>query len=114
MPVTLSTIGPATVIAIEGRLKFGPDLDAFRARWSDALSSGARNIVLDLSAVPAMDSSGIGCLVRCHCSAQAVGAKVRLAGAGGNVGELLRVVRLDRVLESFPDRAAALAASGSS
>jgi anti-sigma B factor antagonist len=108
----------ATVVRPEGgRL----DLDAaaqFRARLHQLIQSGHRNLVIDLSEISFIDSSGLGALVsalkllkngRDRRRSPRFGnprrgggrGDVRLAAVQPPVRSLLEVIRLDRVFPSF-------------
>lgn len=58
----------------------------------------APNIVVDLTNVPYVDSSGIGSLVNMHVSRQKVGGSVQLLGVSERVKTVLAVTRVDKVL----------------
>ncbi len=62
-------------------------------------------IVLDLSEVAYMDSSGLGTLVGLWVSAKRDGSGLKLISLGDRVKELLRLTGLEKLLAStrFPD-----------
>src|SRR5215813_13496948 len=61
-------------------------------------SQTAPNIVVDLTGVPYVDSSGIGSLVNMHVSRQKVGGSVQLLGVSDRVKTVLAVTKVDKVL----------------
>ena len=104
--------GNAVIFDLEGKLGLGPAVDEFRAAWSDALAAGSRKVVVNLANVPVIDSSGIGCLVRCHAAMAAKGGKMTIAGASGVVRQALKVTNVDQLLEFHESEASALASLG--
>jgi anti-sigma B factor antagonist len=62
-------------------------------------------IILDLSRVTFMDSSGLGALVGVWVSAKRGGSELKLVSLGQRVKDLLRVTGLEQVLavSRFPD-----------
>jgi anti-sigma B factor antagonist len=110
MSVTVRKSGKTTIIRVEGKLTLGETVEQFRARWSDALATGTQNIVLDLAEVPAIDSSGIGALVRCHAAVRGNGGKLKVVGAGEIVRHSFHVTHLDQVLDLHPDEESAMGA----
>src|SRR5438105_2701912 len=66
MPVSLRKQGSVAILELNGKLSLGNSLEEFRAKWSDAVATGARDLVINLTRVPMVDSSGIGSLIRCH------------------------------------------------
>ena len=68
----------------------------------------ARKLVINLSGVPYMDSSGIGALVSIFNGVHEVGGVCRFYGATRKGRQILKMVRLDTVLELVEDEQSAL------
>lgn len=109
MAAVLEKRGEAVVIKLKGKLLLGESVDEFRNKWQDAADSGARNVVVDISAVPVMDSTGIGSLMRCQATLSPPGGKLRLVGANKVIRQALRVTRLEKLFEFHESEASALA-----
>ncbi len=99
MPTASRTVGNRVILNLEGKLTVGPEVDEFRTRWSEAVVAGVNEVIVDLSRVRMVDSSGIGSLIRCHSAVSARGGKVRLVGANDMVRHAFRVTRLEKVFE---------------
>ncbi|MCU1306303.1 MAG: anti-sigma-factor antagonist [Acidobacteriaceae bacterium] len=112
MPVVLRKLGDAVIVDLDGRLALGGPVDEFRARWMEALASGAKTIVVNLARVTMIDSSGIGTMIRCHSAVSAAGGKLKIVGANHTVREAFRVTRLDKVFEFHENESIALGLSG--
>jgi anti-sigma B factor antagonist len=67
--------------------------------------SGKKNVVLDLSSVTYMDSSGLGSLVSLWTSAKKAGCEMQLISLSQRVKELLHLTSLDKLFSTtrFPD-----------
>ncbi|HXZ79713.1 MAG TPA: STAS domain-containing protein [Terriglobales bacterium] len=65
-----------------------------------------KTIVLDLSKVSYLDSSGIGALVSVWVSAKRNGCELKLVSLSDRVKELLHLTNLDKLLATsrFPDK----------
>lgn len=87
------------VIRPEGRLNMSvaPDL---RDQLRRLVESGNTKVVVDLSGVEAIDSSGLGALISGLKSARQDGGDLRIAGAGVQVTSVLELTNLDRILRS--------------
>jgi len=109
MTTRLRKSGDAAVLEVDGKLKMGEAVDQFRAQWTQAINDGARLLVIVLSGVPVIDSSGLGSLMRCYASLKAVGGRVKLVGANEVVRQTLDVTHLDKLFDFYDDEAAALA-----
>ena len=99
----------AAVLEVDGKLKMGEAVDQFRAQWTQAVNNGARFLVIVLSGVPVIDSSGLGSLMRCYSSVKAVGGRVKLVGANEMVRQALGVTHLGKLFDFYDNEAAALA-----
>ena len=70
-----------------------------RERVLSALDCGVRAIVVDLSPTDYVDSAGLGTLVLLTKRARESGGRIVLSGLNDRVLDLLRLTRLDQVLE---------------
>lgn len=86
-----------TIFGISGRLSLGNSLITVENSIRRLVEEGARKIVVDLSRLTAIDSSGIGLLVTCSGQMEQNGGRVRIAGAQGAVAKSLRMVHVDRI-----------------
>ena len=88
------------VIRSEGRLNMAaaPQL---RAAVSECAAAGQSRIVVDLSAITFMDSSGLGALIGGLKTARQAGGDLRIAAPTEQVATVLGLTNLDRVLRPF-------------
>jgi len=70
----------------------------------------AETVIIDLSDVPYVDSSGLGSLVTVYLSRQKLGRGVALTGVNDRVFHLLEITKLDQLFLMFPTIDDALAA----
>lgn len=96
---------PGRVLALSGRLDVHAAADA-RLELAEAVDAGEGDLVLDLTALEAVDPTGLGVLVGAHRRAGRVGRTLVLRDAPPAVGRLLRRTRLDRVLRQSSSPAA--------
>ncbi|MBS1831359.1 MAG: STAS domain-containing protein [Acidobacteria bacterium] len=105
--------GPGViVIALKGRLMLGPESADLETLVGTLLDQGIRKIIIDMEGVTHIDSTGIGRCIASLNKCMQKGAKLHMAGAGGQVREAFRVTRLDRMFKFFdqiPDAEAAFA-----
>ncbi|TKB53013.1 STAS domain-containing protein [Ferrimonas aestuarii] len=91
-----------------------PRLDAssapsFRSEVETIIEQGHEHIVLDLSEVKFMDSSGLGAVVAVLKSLKGNG-KLQIVGLQKAVEELFRLTRMDRIFQCHKDVSTALSA----
>jgi anti-sigma B factor antagonist len=100
--------GRATILDLNGVLKLGEAEEAFRNQIQQLMDAGSTNIAVNMAGVTDLDSSGIGALVRSFTLLKRAGGKCTLFAANKRVLMLLKMVRLDAVLDIVEDEATAL------
>jgi anti-sigma B factor antagonist len=100
--------GQATILDLEGALKLGDAEEAFRNKVQQLVDSGSTHMAVNLAGVTEMDSSGIGALVRLFTTLKKSGGKCTFFAPTKRVQMLLRMVRLDSILDIVEDEATAL------
>jgi anti-anti-sigma factor len=111
MPGQKERIGSRLVLSPQESLYGGGAAEAFERHLQQLFRSGYRNLVVDLSGVPSMDSAGVRALVRGHTSAQRVAGSLRIAGLSPAVRQMVELSRLAGVLEIYDSVEAARIAS---
>jgi anti-sigma B factor antagonist len=101
-------LGEAVAIDVIGRIALSDGTAMVRDTIRSVRDRGDKRIVLNLSGVDFVDSSGLGELVRTHTSVRHHGGQLKIASPSKNVADLFRMTKLDRVLEIEPDEASAL------
>ena len=109
MNIRIRNAGPATILDLEGTLKLGKDEEGFRSQVQQLADTGTLHIAVNLAGVTDMDSSGIGSLVRAFTTFKRAGGKCTFFSPNKRVQMLLKMVRLDSVLDLAEDEATALA-----
>ncbi len=96
------------IVAPRGDLDFN-SADDLRALLLDLIAR-RRDVLVELSAVPYIDSSGVACLIECFQAAKRNGTSFGLLGVDGTVERVLRVAHLDKVFPIHATAAQAIAA----
>ena len=96
-----------SLVEVTGRLT-SFEAKAFRDMILALLKQGHTNIVLNLTSLEYLDSSGIGELVRNYLSVVKKGGAMKVVGLAPRVEEILKVTQLYQVFPEFPDEASAL------
>ena len=79
----------------------GPDAVDFHNKISEYLESGKKNIILEMSDVKYVNSSGIGNIVRAFSTVKEAGGKLKLAGVSDKVEGVLSITKLLSIFELF-------------
>ena len=110
MSVKLTTrqVGDVTVIDAAGRITLGEGASAFRDIVRDLAAKGDKKLLLNLSEVSYIDSSGIGEMVSGFTTVTNHGGQLKLLGLSKRVKDLLQITKLYTVFEVFDDEASAV------
>ncbi|SFS07178.1 anti-sigma B factor antagonist [Granulicella pectinivorans] len=100
MMVLTSEEGDVSVGRVESKVLDAGTTAAFKEAMKPLLRDGAK-VVLDLSKVEFIDSSGLGALVSSLKAAHGVNAEIKLFGLRKPVRALFELVRMHRVFEVF-------------
>lgn len=108
MDVVVDRKQDVAILSVHGHLSLGAD-EVLRDQVLGLLKTDAQRFIFDLSAVPYIDSVGLGETVACTKRICERGGAVRLVlRKDGKVHEILRITGIDRAYKIFGDRRAAL------
>lgn len=110
MSVKLTTrqVGDVTVIDATGRITLGEGASHFRDTIRDLATKGEKKLLVNLSDVSYIDSSGIGEMVSGFTTVTNHGGQLKLLGLSKRVKDLLQITKLYTVFEVFEDEASAV------
>jgi anti-sigma B factor antagonist len=100
--------GDVAVIDVSGRITLGEGSSAIRDAMRDLTTKGNKKILLNLSEVSYIDSTGIGELVAGFTSVANAGGTVKLLGLSKRVKDILLITKLYTVFEVHEDEAHAV------
>lgn len=109
MKATSQTVDGVEIISLQGKITIGAGDTQLREVISNAVNSGKNKILLDLSGVTTIDSSGIGELVGSYTTATNRGGKLKLLHLPAKLNELLHVTQLITVFEVYENQQEAIA-----
>jgi anti-sigma B factor antagonist len=89
------------VLELKGDLMGGNDSDTFRNVIDEAISNENVNIVVDLSQVSWMNSSGLGMLISALTSLRSSDGDIKLANVSERLKRPMKITKLDSVFEDF-------------
>jgi anti-anti-sigma factor len=101
-------------LKLKGRFVLGEPVSKFEGAFRSALAGGHIFLILDLEAVPYLDSSAIGSLAHALRTSSKAGGSVRLVKPASFVLKTLKMVGLVDLFEIFDSEEEATAASAGS
>lgn len=101
MTLTQQTDGDLLILRLGGQLMGGPDAEALRTTVLNAIQQGTDKVLIDMSDVTWVNSTGLGILITSHLAARGKGGSVKLIGVSKRIESILSVTRLNTVFEIF-------------
>ena len=93
--------GQIAVVTPEGRLDLA-SASEFKKTLTDTVEAGDRILVVDLSNVSFVDSSGLGALISGMKATRIAGGDLRIAQVGDQARLILELTTLDKVMKIYP------------
>lgn len=109
--MTLSTryAGRIAIADFEGRFALSPAVGKIGKRVEALLlRNPPTGLILNLAAVSAIDSAGLGELMKIHTFATRQRIRVALTGVNPRIAEVLKITRMDGLFTACADEASAL------
>jgi len=97
------------ILEVSGKVMGGPDAEKFKTVIAGLINEGVAKLLIDLSDVPWMNSSGVGILISAYTSMKNAGAQVKFLNINERVKSILMVTKLLTVFESYYSKEDALA-----
>jgi anti-sigma B factor antagonist len=94
-------IDNVTVLYCKGRFTYRDEATAFSQKIAELLPH-ARQVIVELSGLEAIDSAGLGELVVVHMWIRAARCSLKLAGANPRIRQLLELTNLLSVFDVHP------------
>lgn len=91
----------AVVIELKGNVMGGPEAQEFSDLLHKLIDEGKKNVVIDLSSVKFMNSSGLGMLISGFTTMKNGGGSLKLAKATEKINSLLVITKLITIFENY-------------
>ncbi|HHS13482.1 MAG TPA: anti-sigma factor antagonist [bacterium] len=89
------------VLVFSGEMMGGEEAGDFQKRVYSAIEQSSVNVVIDMTGLKWMNSSGLGFIMAGLTTLRAGGGDLRLCCASDRVRRPIEVTRLDRVIQMF-------------
>jgi anti-sigma B factor antagonist len=109
MKIEMKEAGDVTVMILKGKLMGGPETIEVHEQVKSLIDQDRKKVVIDLSHVAWMNSSGLGTMMGCLTSLKNAGGDLKLAGVTEKVKSLFMITKLITIFETYDsaDQAAA-------
>ena len=109
MEISERIVGAVTVLDLKGKLTIGDGAEVLKDKAESLVFQKRIQIVVNLAAVPYIDSGGLGQLVACYTTVAKGGGRLTLLNVNTRNHDLLSITKLVAVFESFDTEADAVA-----
>ncbi len=109
LKISIRESGDVTILDLQGRATIGVDSDLLSGHLQRLVANGVRKLLVNLSDVTQLDSSGISAITGTYVSLGRQGGILKLLRPSGRVRAVLRVIRLLDIIPTFEDETQALA-----
>ena len=108
MTIQERVVGSVAVLDLSGKLVLGDGDMLLKDKVHSLVFQGRKQIVLNMSAVSYVDSSGLGALVATSVTAKNNGSQIKLVGLTKRIQDLLSIAKLLTVFECYDTEADAI------
>jgi anti-sigma B factor antagonist len=112
MKLDVKEQGAAAVIFVKGNLMGGPETLAVHDKVRELLGQKKPHLVIDLSGVAWINSSGLGMLMGCLTSVKNAGGELRVTGVTEKVKNLFVITKLITLFDTHETVDEAIASFG--
>lgn len=109
MTITERQNGDVTILDVDGKILLGEGDVQLKKKIDELISRKVSKILLNLSAVPYMDSGGLGEIVRSYSTVKREGGELKLVGVTSRIKDLMTITKLHTVFDIFDNEAEAAA-----
>ncbi|MEX0778676.1 MAG: STAS domain-containing protein [Balneolales bacterium] len=101
MKFNINENGNCTILTLKGNIMGGPETVSLNEKLHEVIDEGKKNVVVDLSRVKFMNSSGLGMLIGALTTMRNAGGDLRIANATDKIESLLIITKLITVFQHF-------------
>lgn len=108
MQIEERMVGDVTLLDLKGKMTLGEGDELLKDKINSLLNQGHKKLVLNLEAVPYIDSAGLGEIVRTYTTVSRQGGKLKLLNLTKRIQDLLAITKLLTVFETFESESEAV------
>ena len=108
MEIVERTVSDVTVLDLKGKMTLGEGDELLKDKINSLLASGKKKLLLNLEAVPYIDSAGLGEVVRTYTTVSRQGGSLKLLSLTKRITDLLAITKLLTVFETYDHEADAV------
>ena len=99
------------VLELSGKIMGGPDFDKFKGEITDLVENGYKDVILDMSGVPWINSTGLGILITGYHSIKAAEGTMKICNVKERVLSIFYISQLENIFDVYESLDEALKAA---
>ena len=108
MEIVERTVNDVTVLDLKGKMTLGEGDELLKDKINSLLAAGKKKLLLNLEAVPYIDSAGLGEVVRTYTTVSRQGGSLKLLNLTKRIEDLLSITKLLTVFDTYDNEAEAI------
>lgn len=109
LKTSIREFGDVTILDLGGRSTIEGESELLSGRLKKMAAKGARKLLLNLRDLTQIDCTGVGVIIETFVSLRKKGGELKLLCPKGRVLEVLRVLRITKIIPCFETETQALA-----
>src|SRR5436853_5984854 len=101
MQIEERNLGDVVVLDVKGKITLGEGDELLKDKVNSLVNQGRKKIVLNLAAVPYIDSAGLGEVVRTFTTVSRQGGQLKLLNLTKRITDLLAITKLLTVFDTY-------------
>jgi len=113
MKIKKSPENKVMILELSGKIMGGPDFDKFKGEITELVDGGYKDVILDLSGVPWINSTGLGILITGYHSIKAAEGTMKICSVKERVLSIFYISQLENIFDVYETQEEALKATSS-
>jgi anti-sigma B factor antagonist len=101
MDYSKKTDGNVTILTLSGKIVGGPESLKFNQTLSNLIEEGSVNVILDLSKIELMNSSGLGIIIHSVNQLKQNSGSLKLANVSSKIRQIMEITKLDSIFQCY-------------
>jgi len=101
MEIEQRTVGEIVILDLRGKITLGEGDELLKDKVNSLVNQGHKKVILNLAAVPYIDSAGLGEIVRTYTTVSRQGGSLKLLNLTKRITDLLAITKLLTVFETY-------------
>ena len=108
MQIEERAVGDVVVLDLKGKVTLGEGDELLKDKINSLIQQDKKKLLLNLEAVPYIDSAGLGEIVRTYTTVSRQGGKLKLLNLTKRIQDLLAITKLLTVFETYENEGDAI------